>query len=348
MSAQPLDAQEFDHRTAGQAEYTAWNTLANRLRWENWPEDPPSSAERTAESMRGEPDFVDSWRHAVWGGRDEIVGFASASVWNTGTNAHLAEFHLGVLPEFRRRGLARQLLRPIVEGAQARGRRLLIAETCSRVPAAAAFMQSLGARSGLTERISQLDVRDMDRAMVRGWIERAEERARGFTLGLWEGPYPEESYAEIAAMLEAENLMPRGEIEAEDERHTPERVRQQEAARRQRRDERWSLHVRDPESGRIGGWTEVFWHPESPEVMWQGGTAVFREFQNRGLGRWLKAVMMEKILSERPQVRWIRTGNAHVNAPMLKINVELGFKPYLDQVYWQVETDRAAEYLAAR
>jgi hypothetical protein len=57
---------------------------------------------------------------------------------------------------------------------------------------------------------------------------------------------------------------------------------------------------------------------------------------------------------EAVQLRWsislsrsnpdIRTGKANSNAPMLKINNELGFKPYMSQVIWQVETEKVAEY----
>jgi mycothiol synthase len=51
------------------------------------------------------------------------------------------------------------------------------------------------------------------------------------------------------------------------------------------------------------------------------------------------------VLKERPEVNFVRTGNADSNAAMLKINTELGFQPYMADALWQVEIDRVLEYL---
>ena len=53
------------------------------------------------------------------------------------------------------------------------------------------------------------------------------------------------------------------------------------------------------------------------------------KYRGHGLGKWLKAAMLEKVLAERPAVKFVRTGNADENVPMLKINHALGFKPYV-------------------
>ena len=70
------------------------------------------------------------------------------------------------------------------------------------------------------------------------------------------------------------------------------------------------------------------------------------EYRNHGLGRWLKAAMLAKVARERPLVRWVRTDNATTNAPMLKINEELGFRPYRGESVWQVDLEQVRAYLA--
>jgi hypothetical protein len=63
------------------------------------------------------------------------------------------------------------------------------------------------------------------------------------------------------------------------------------------------------------------------------------------LGRWLKAAMLDKILREHPEIKFVRTSNADSNAAMLKISQELGFKPYMSIAVWQIEIDQVKKYL---
>ena len=80
----------------------------------------------------------------------------------------------------------------------------------------------------------------------------------------------------------------------------------------------------------------------------QEDTGVSPEFRGRGLGRWLKAAMLDRIVRERPGVKFVRTGNADSNAAMLGINRALGFTPYVSRCVWQLETEKALAYLAER
>jgi RimJ/RimL family protein N-acetyltransferase len=111
---------------------------------------------------------------------------------------------------------------------------------------------------------------------------------------------------------------------------------------------RWTFLIRERATGAVVGDTEVFWHPERPSLVWQGFTGVLAAHRNQGLGRWLKAAMMEQILRDLPKAYTIRTGNADSNAPMRNINDALGYRPFSRTTEWQVPLGKMQTYLEMR
>jgi len=53
--------------------------------------------------------------------------------------------------------------------------------------------------------------------------------------------------------------------------------------------QRAPLVARELATGKLAGFTETFWRPSNAELLQQGGTGVWPQFRNKGLGRWLKA-----------------------------------------------------------
>ena len=343
MTDRVFETREFDPRTADRREFEALNVLHNAIRAEWWPDDPLKDVEETMRVWRSAPEYLDRHLWAVWHDNDEMAALGEVEIHHTEDNQHLAWCEILVHPEWRRRGLATGLLKSVAEVARREDRRLMMGSTDSKAPAGEAFMRRLGARPGIVVGTNQLELSELNHDLLREWRERAPEAE--FELGLWTDMYPEEDIAAIVQMKEVMNTAPRDDLDVEDRKLTAEQLRQGEAALSERGLERWTLYARHRESGEIAGYTEVFWNPHEPEILHQGDTGVFPKYREHGLGRWLKAAMLQKVLEDRPQVKRVRTGNAHSNAPMLKINTEMGFRPYKSWTVWQIETERVLEYL---
>ena len=339
--------QMFDPHTASEREWLALHQFTNACRAEAWPEDLPLPLEWLKLRFLGIPanTFVDKWM--AWNEHGEALG--TVEVWTEigETNQHMCWVDLTVLPAYRRQGLATRLLGYAVEAAQRRNRRLVVFETDAAIPAGLALAERLGATKGIEAHTNQLVLAELDRDLVQAWQARAPQRAPGFLLEFIEGPYPE---ADLENMIElfalSMNDEPRGDLEIEDERPTPAQLREWEESNVRRRRERWVVWAREVETGILAGYSTVYWSPFEPDTVQQAGTGVRRDYRCRGLGRWLKAAMLDKILRERPGVKRVRTGNADTNVPMLKINHELGFKPYKAWTEWQIAVDKLAESLA--
>ena len=338
-------AEPFDVTTAGEDDLVALHDLAVVEHDELWSEDPVDPFDHWRKELLGPP----SWRrHHRWVARGEdgrLDGVATLTLGYTESNRHLADLDAYVRPDRRRQGLATTLLLPALDVAADDGRTLLnLGGPDGSV--ASSFAEAMGAEKRSVERKSRMVLADLDRSMLEGWVERARERADGYSLLAWDGPAPDEYLDRFVQLNMVMNTAPRDELEVEDWVHTPERHRENERRGVEQGFTWWTLVARHDDSDELAGYTEFVFPPSHPEVAWQEATAVDPKHRDKGLGRLLKATNALRLLDERPEVRHVDTWNAFSNDPMLHINIAMGFEVVNTFAAYQITVEALRQRLA--
>ncbi|HWG84924.1 MAG TPA: GNAT family N-acetyltransferase [Deinococcales bacterium] len=349
MTALALDLRKINLRTASQTEYEALTDFWNTMRFEREPDEPPIPVEERSASWRGLPPVLVNHTWTIWSENGaSIVALGEIGFMDVPENRHLVDAGIFVRPGHRGRGYARELLARLAQTAEAEGRTLLLGSTNDRVPAGGEFLRRLGGDPGLAGHANVLHVKDLDRALLEGWIARAGERAAAYEVGYNDGPYPRERLEAIARLHTVMNTAPRGDLDIEDQDTTPEQVLQWEQQMLATGEHRYTAWATVRETGEFAGFSELYWNPNRPHMLGQGATGVFPAHRDRGLGRWLKAANLLRVLDLHPEVTKVRTGNADSNKAMLGINYAMGFKPHIAFTHWQVPLEKVKEYLARR
>ena len=276
---------------------------------------------------------------------DSIVAVAFA-VRDLGQNLDNGFAKVHVREDMRQEGLATILAEPILEMLyNDGGKRLATEATAGTV--GEIWPEKLGMKMAIQEKRSRLLVADIDWNQMQLWVENARERAGDYELRCHQAPFPEEVVVQFCELQFQMNTAPLDDYEEDDLVVTPEIWRDWEAkANAAMTDISTFIAVHKP-TGEFVGSTSMETDRLWPEQGWQWETVVHPDHRNKGLGRWLKAAMIEKLAIMNVPVERIDTFNAGSNAPMLGINLQMGFKPILVTNTWQGDLAKAKELLTS-
>lgn len=336
--------KSFDYHNASEEEYRALYHFTVAMRKERHPHDPPIGESEFVARIKSIPEAIDMRGVVAITEEGDILGEANSFVMPGDDNPHLMQASIEVHPQQRRRGIGRRLLGFVADEALRRDRTLTMLESFSTAPAGEAFARRIGASLGASSRTNQLVLGEVDRALVQRWLDAAP--VEPFDLRFVEDAYPEDLLGPMAELFNVVlNDQPREELEMDDVHYSPDFLRYLETMLLSTGGKRWTAIVTDRSDGAFVGYSEITWYPSRGHIVHQQGTGVYPSQRGRGIGRWLKAAVLDRLLRERPEVHYIRTNNIASNAAMLHINEALGFRTYFTGSIWQVETDALLAYL---
>ncbi|MCK5841984.1 MAG: GNAT family N-acetyltransferase [Candidatus Sabulitectum sp.] len=341
----------FSPGSAGKREIKAWYVLKAALRLEVLPEDPVFSFNKLVQNRLAFDDIYQCRDWVAWdSSRKIMLGHCIVYTSRTLPNSKTAKFTIDVLKPYRRTGLGNAFLRLTTEAAEISGRNLLRAYSNDRCEAGASFFESIGAMIVLKSHQNRLQLKGLERGIIQRWLDLPDESAFKIAVKEWRGRIPEEYIQEIADFYQTVyDAEPQTEgSEAERYRFTPENVLLGEKKCLAGGRKRIIVYARDVHNNKLTGLTEISWSPSRPSILSQGYTAVLPDFRGKGIGKRLKAEMLERIMRELPQAELIQAGNDDSNNSILSINTELGFKHFIATTTWQATTETVKKYLALK
>ncbi|GGQ99899.1 GNAT family N-acetyltransferase [Deinococcus ruber] len=297
------------------------------------PDEPPLNPEVGAE------DLLQSWgdeRMTLLLAREgeQLIAQGRLS-YDLKQNTDKGNLHVVVRPGERRRSVGRQIVARLAQEALKLNRTSYYAATSSRSPDGEAFLAALGARASLPSIISELYLKNLDQAMLQRWVTRPE--GDPYRLHRFQH-VPEHELGRVANVYDVMNTAPRGDLEFEDWVTTPEHIQSQQTAYAAIGGKTLLYVVEHLPTEQFVAFSQVGWHPTRAALIDQWGTGVHPDHRGQGLGKWVKAAVLQDLPAHNPEGLKIYTGNADVNAAMLGINRALGYAPAFNRIEWQGQT----------
>jgi mycothiol synthase len=247
-----------------------------------------------------------------------------------------------VLARYRRQGVGTQLLPLIVDHAQKVGATWIQWDT--KFESGFRFSEKIRATEVGRQRTNRLTVDQLNWEMMQRWVEEGRSHNPEVELVRFVNlPAPGLIDPICDLITDINRNQPKDDLEGTSFTLTSEEFISENRRLTERKIERVILCAREPDDT-LSGMTDLFYSEANPTHAHVSLTGVRREYQNRGLGKWLKAAMILDMRERYPKVRFVDTNNFNNNRPILNINDRMGFELFEQFVFYKVRVhDLAAK-----
>ncbi len=326
--------------------------------------------DQQAEQKSGDPvpsraELVRRIRSPHLAGFDSLWALASRSseplafgCWDiqADDNPDILWLEVYVRPDHRRRGIGSLVSESLLADTRSHAPALITVWFYVHVPVGRQlerfFEDELGLAAKYTERISQLALSSLDSEELAAQLARrldmigdrySHEFFEMDDLPPRDAGFDLDDFVAMSGTIR--NLMPLDDLSEQPETYSVEKWRSAIEREKARGRTIWNYVILDLERNRSVGVTNVCFNPADPRMVYQWDTGVLESYQNRGLGKALKLLMLDRVISELPGAELVETENAESNAAMLAINDSLGFRECRAAKAYEIPIGRFRRFL---
>jgi GNAT superfamily N-acetyltransferase len=313
------------------------------------PDAPPQTQERIRIGLEEESEDWLKIRYFAYSGND-VVGLMSYGTLKPESssyqnNRELGWFDIFVIDQYRRQGIGKRFARQAVTALKELGVTKVDAGSVS--DDGKGFLEHLGARLKTKFSDRHLDLRQMNWGLVDQWLGVGEKMPHGWSVEF----HTEVTDDFIEQIVDASHeiiceLRTMGGYEFISTRESEIKIWQEDAKWMEKTGDTYACFLIKDDSGKVVGFTEGGFSKDNPSNFSQYVTGVLKSSRGLGLGKLLKALMLDHIRNKHPEVCKIKTGSNDLNAPMHGINNILGFTPGITHSNYRINVDEALEKLA--
>jgi GNAT superfamily N-acetyltransferase len=261
---------------------------------------------------------------------------ASSATLHLKDNLDVLVCEIVVHPAHRQRGYGGLLLEQLMSLAAESGCARLLTEM-PMDGSGAPWARARGARPVSETMHRRLDLASIDSAAHDALLAEARAYSADYTVLQWTSPVPEEHLAGCAVLEGRMSTdIPLDDLQWEPESYDADRMRRRNEMIAGRGMRLYTSVARHDATGELVGSTTLTRLATLPDDIDQWETIVLEEHRGHRLGMLLKIENLRFAQREMPALRFVHTINSDSNAPMLRVNIALGFLPVRAWAEWEL------------
>ncbi|MHA2363388.1 MAG: hypothetical protein ACXAC7_05485 [Candidatus Hodarchaeales archaeon] len=265
-------------------------------------------------------------------------------------NTHMVWMSMYIVPEMRGKGLELEFLKEAYKIGRKENRTILSSGTEHKE--INEFWENLGAKSGLTERIFRLYVNTVEKEKITETLAEVEKKTPEIDLLFYKNDIPEDIIESVAELQTSVGKVLYDNLKLQEQEITewiitPDRIKDNLSKNKEQNHSYWILIALDKTNNMLVGYTEIWRQDYLDLVINQEMTGVITGYHSKGIAKRLKYQMLIYIL-EITGVKFIQTGNANINAPILHINKQMGYKLFREGYDWRISLDEIEKKINQR